>query len=83
MKFKVETSQRVLQTANSHITYYNLPQNMIQYQIYIYELNETLMGLVKFLAKGYKVANWPLNLNAIPFTYQLTKENKIKVENKE
>jgi len=35
----------------------------------MYELNATLIDVVKFLAIGYKTANWLLNPNTIPFNY--------------
>ena len=51
---------------------------MIQYQIYIYELNGILIELVKFLAVDYRVKYRLLDLMATPYKCKITEEMLIK-----
>ena len=69
--------------ASDHMAYCNLPCCMIQHWICVYELNETLKDLVKFLAVGYTIANRPLNPKVAPHIYKGSEVQNIPQTNKD
>lgn len=64
MKFCNEAVDPVAWTATNDMVYYNLPAQMVQHYTNVHEFNGTLVDIIKFLARDFKVRHWPLNPTA-------------------
>ena len=67
MRIIPERIKQVIWIASNNIAYYNLPEYMLQYWTYFYELNGILKDLVIFFIDQYKAINKLLNLLALPY----------------
>ena len=77
MRFEQGAVEQVACAASDSMVFHNLPRNMVEHWICVYEFNEMLVRMLNCIEMDARVRNWILNPCATIFKHN----NQDKVEN--